>query len=88
MSCDLISAYMDSSVLQAFSLQLQWSVNAVAAYIRPFNKAFIASGPDGYPRIFISIILPASKAHTLNGFLKTPVRPVCHRVENTSQLGE
>jgi hypothetical protein len=42
-------------------------------YIRPVNEAFAASGPDGFPRALISIILPASKAHALNGFLKTPV---------------
>ena len=34
-----------------------------------------------YPRVFISIRLPASKAPGLNGFLKTPVRPLCHHVE-------
>ncbi len=29
--------------------------------------------PMEYPRVFISIILPASKAHALSGLLKTPV---------------
>lgn len=42
-------------------------------YIRPVNEVFAASGPDGFPRAFISIILPTSKAHAPNGFLKTPV---------------
>jgi len=41
-------------------------------YIRPINEVFAASGPDGFPHVFISIILSASKAHALNGFLKTP----------------
>ncbi|MGR8978741.1 MAG: hypothetical protein ACU84H_01440, partial [Gammaproteobacteria bacterium] len=66
--------YMDSSFLQAFSLRLQRSVNAVAAiYPACLGGLCFASGPDGFPRVFISIILPASKAHALNGFLKTPV---------------
>jgi hypothetical protein len=56
-------------------------------YIRPVNEVYAASGPDGFPRVFIAIILPASKAHALNGFLKTPVRPVCHHFEKCFTTG-
>ena len=73
---------MDSSDLQAsHSLMAAVGERSLLPYIRPVGEALVASGPDGFPRAFISINLPASKAPGLNGFLKTPVRPVCHRDE-------
>jgi len=42
-------------------------------YILPNVEVFITSGPDGFPRVFISITLLASKALGFVGFLKTPV---------------
>jgi hypothetical protein len=51
------------------------------------DEAFSASGPDGFPRVFIPIILSASKARALSGFVKTPVRPFAIVVKEASQLG-
>lgn len=41
-----------------------------------------------YSRVFISPHLPTSKALGLYRFLKTPVRPVCHRVEKCFTTGD
>jgi len=70
----IASPYMDSSFFASFSLSIATiSKTQLHPYIRPIIEGFITSGPDGFPRVFVSINLPASKALGLHGFLKTPV---------------
>jgi hypothetical protein len=58
------------------------SGNAVAPIYPAYYWGFMAPGPDGFPRVSVSIRLPASKALGWIGILKTPAWPFCHRLEN------
>jgi len=70
-----------------FPSDARWSGSAVAPIYSACGEALRASGPDGFPPVFIPIILSVWLNLGLSGLVKTPVRPFAIIVKAASQLG-